>query len=363
MPCSGSTIQRYTKDTTSPPTTTTTTYPSSSSSSSLANHYPCHNGGTCLPLISPIDGSLSSSCKCKPGYTGNHCQLVSGENFCSKENNPCIKDTICASLPENQGYSCFCTSDDNSLNLCLNAQRKTENAFIPDFSSTSYLTLPTLTNIAQTFIIEIWFYSRDPDGLLFYNGQQSINSRGDFISLNLVNRFVQFSYNLGSINPHESGLVTLKSDDKISIGKWHSIRITRNRKQGSLQLDSLAMVYGEAKTNLSELNLDQPFYIGSIPPINSLTTHRELNLTKGFNGAIQRIVVNGDVWDDLLDRSIEIYNIAKYSGPPCESPNPCSSSSSSSSSNSICVPQFNDYFCKCNHFGDYNENSCDSNEK
>uniref|UniRef100_T1L3L3 Agrin n=1 Tax=Tetranychus urticae TaxID=32264 RepID=T1L3L3_TETUR len=354
MPCSGSSVQRL---------------------SASVNY--CHNGGTCLPLISSTDGSISSSCKCKPGYTGETCKLTIGDNICSMDNNPCIKDTVCASLPFNQGFSCFCPQDDNSLELCLNAQRKTENAFIPDFVETSYLTLPTLQNIAQTFIIEIWFLSRDINGLLFYNGQHSSHAKGDFISLNIVDSFIQFSFNLGSINPSESkrflrinstflrtleiidffflcftiqlwltlnapssGLVTLRSESKISIGEWHSVRITRNRKQGGLQLDQHSMVYGEAKTNLSELNLDQPFYIGSIP--GSHSTHREFNISKGFNGAIQRIVVNGHVWDDLLDRAIEIYNVAKYVGPPCESPNPCSSS------NAVCVPQFNHYTCKCN---------------
>lgn len=51
-------------------------------------------------------------------------------------------------------------------------------------------------------------------------------------------------------------------------------------------------------------------------------------------------MVNGEIWDNLLDRSIEIHNVVKYNGVPCL-PAKCPT-------NEICVPQFKDYACKCN---------------
>ena len=81
--------------------------------------------------------------------------------------------------------------------------------FIADFWGTSYLVLPTLENIAKAFTIEVWFLTRDLNGLILYNGQESSNEKGDFISLNLINGVIEFKYNLGSRNPNTSGIVSL----------------------------------------------------------------------------------------------------------------------------------------------------------
>ena len=59
-----------------------------------------------------------------------------------------------------------------------------------------------------------------------------------------------------------------------------------------------------------------------------------------MDGAIQRMVVNGEIWDNLLDRSIEIHNVAKFEGPPC--------ASVKCLNKAICVPQLNEYSCECN---------------
>lgn len=78
-------------------------------------------------------------------------------------------------------------------------QRDLLYEFVPDFWGNSFLQLPTLQNVAQAFVIEIWFLSRTPSGLLFYNGQQHASGRGDFLSLSLVESHLQFRYDLGSV--------------------------------------------------------------------------------------------------------------------------------------------------------------------
>ena len=80
--------------------------------------------------------------------------------------------------------------------------RKDKNIFVPDFSSQSYLELPTLNNVATAFVIEIWFLTRSPNGLIFYNGQESNLKKGDFVSLNLVDGHLEYKFNLGSVIPH-----------------------------------------------------------------------------------------------------------------------------------------------------------------
>lgn len=72
-----------------------------------------------------------------------------------------------------------------------------EEVYIPDLDGTTYLELPTLPNVGQEFVIELWFLSRSREGVLLYNGQESLG-RGDFVALNLVGGKVQFLYDLGS---------------------------------------------------------------------------------------------------------------------------------------------------------------------
>ena len=49
----------------------------------------------------------------------------------------------------------------------------------------------------NVIFLQIWFLSRSSNGLLLYNGGQSSGS-GDFISINIINGYVQLSYDLGS---------------------------------------------------------------------------------------------------------------------------------------------------------------------
>ena len=70
----------------------------------------------------------------------------------------------------------------------------------PDFDGDSYLELPTLENVGKSFSIEIWFLARSSDGVILYNGQKRTDNvtTPDFISINLRDGHVEFSYNLGS---------------------------------------------------------------------------------------------------------------------------------------------------------------------
>ena len=69
---------------------------------------------------------------------------------------------------------------------------------IPSFNGSSYLQLPGLSHSFMSFIeIKIVVKPRTPNGLFLYNGNR-MDGSGDFISLNLVNSFVEFRFDLGS---------------------------------------------------------------------------------------------------------------------------------------------------------------------
>lgn len=69
--------------------------------------------------------------------------------------------------------------------------------FVPEFDGSTFLELPTLSNAGQELVLELWFLSLSIDGVLLYNGQESLG-RGDFVCLNIVNGYVHFLYDLGS---------------------------------------------------------------------------------------------------------------------------------------------------------------------
>lgn len=62
-------------------------------------------------------------------------------------------------------------------------------------------------------------------GLILYNGQQKGGS-GDFVSLGLNDGYVEFKFDVGS------GTATIKNDRPVSLGRWHTVKLTRSRKDG-----------------------------------------------------------------------------------------------------------------------------------
>ena len=64
-----------------------------------------------------------------------------------------------------------------------------------------------------------------PSGLLFYNGYKS-DRRGDFISIALVNSFVEARFDL------ITGVSVLKAQKPVEMNHWHVITVTRTGREG-----------------------------------------------------------------------------------------------------------------------------------
>ena len=68
----------------------------------------------------------------------------------------------------------------------------------PSFNGSSYLQYPGLAQTALSFIeIQIVFKPKSSNGILLYNGNR-MDGKGDFISLNLVDGFIEFRFDLGT---------------------------------------------------------------------------------------------------------------------------------------------------------------------
>lgn len=93
------------------------------------------------------------------------------------------------------------------------------------------------------------------------------------------------------------------------------------------------------QASLSELNLEQNLYIGGIPSMEHVNPESGVNV--GLNGAIQRLTVNGEIWDRPLSRALWSHGVRRYRGPPCEK------NKTQCLNDGVCVPHLNVPTCRC----------------
>ncbi|XP_044740905.1 agrin-like isoform X2 [Chrysoperla carnea] len=303
---------------------------------------PCKNGGTCFSIP---NNHRRYVCNCLSNYTGEHCET----HISPCASNPCLNGGICEVLPNDQ-YYCKCLPG-HTGEKCDQADIEAKFALIsvPEFNGTAYIQYPRLENVKKSLSAEIWIQPYTPNGLIFYTAQHGKNSGGDFVALNLVHGHVQFRFNLGS------GICNITSKDKLKMYHWYRIKVHRYNRDGYLQIDNGTILKGSSGPLLGELNLDLPFYIGGLPNFSEI--NRLAGATKGFRGAIQRIILNGKELNILQAQykcktnlkhinmsaltTCKIYHMNYYDGPPCSKKDyPCYHGG-------ICVPVFNDYVCHC----------------
>ncbi|XP_076372901.1 agrin-like [Tachypleus tridentatus] len=150
------------------------------------NSMPCQNGGTCTAASED-----SYRCSCPQGYSGEQCEV----SLSPCTSNPCAQGATCAELPQGD-FSCKCPQGRRGIR-CEEIYRDVKKVIVPEFNGEAFLQLPTLPNVGLAFTIEVWFLTYKLDGMLLYNGQKSPPS-GDFVSLNLVDGYVQLRFDLGS---------------------------------------------------------------------------------------------------------------------------------------------------------------------
>ncbi|XP_065218165.1 agrin-like isoform X2 [Planococcus citri] len=260
----------------------------------------------------------------------NLCNCIGG--ICEVENNPCNLNpcqygSICEPLLQGS-YMCNCLPGYKS-NSCEIFEPVADDLYIAQFNGmNSYIKFPCLENVRRGFSIEIWFLATSMNGVLLYNGQLH-NRRGDFISVNLVNGFVQFRYDLGS------GIANITTENQIDLNAWQTVKIHRFDRVGSIQLNNGTISKGMSGPSLNELNLELPLYVGGVPTLSEVS--RESGIHDKFAGAIQRMLINGK---SLQLLSGEHINVVPYKSHVCSNDDACLNGG-------ICVPYLSTFYCKC----------------
>lgn len=125
-----------------------------------------------------------------------------------------------------------------------------------------------------------------PDGMLLYSDDEL---SGDFLAINLVDRYVEFRFDCGSggstirfqINKFALFSVSFtsaedmlkrwlilflcrRSVEQISMDAWHELRVSRTAKSGILQVDSQRPVEGIAEVFLGWVFVWKYIYIYTV---------------------------------------------------------------------------------------------------
>ncbi|XP_046437149.1 basement membrane-specific heparan sulfate proteoglycan core protein-like isoform X37 [Daphnia pulex] len=203
----------------------------------------------------------------------------------------------------------------------------------------SYMQMPTLPNAYMEFDIEISFKPESPDGLILYNGQQAGGS-GDFISFGINNGYPEFRFDIGA------GPAIIKSDKPIDMGKWHTVKLTRNRKNGTMTVDEDGGTFhGSVTGRFLGLDLIEPLYIGGVPNIRSI--HKLAGFTRGFVGCVGRLVVGSAAHELVRDatNSRGITTCETCALNPCENGGVCQEAYTQQGYSCICPSGFSGLNC------------------
>lgn len=168
--------------------------------------------------------------------------------------NPCVHGSTCVDLPSST-FTCLCTA--NYTGQLCDQKIIHKKYTIPAFDGRSYVRMKPL-KAYHKLSIEVEFKTYSHDGIILYN-QQNIDGQGDFVSLAIVNGYVEFRYNLGN------GPVIITSLDKVQLKRFHRVIIKRYHRDGMLKLDEEEDVAGQSKGSLRALDLTDDAYVGFIP--------------------------------------------------------------------------------------------------
>ncbi|XP_078614892.1 agrin-like isoform X19 [Branchiostoma floridae x Branchiostoma japonicum] len=282
---------------------------------------PCQNEGQCEETN---DGNFR--CVCKQGFHGPLCGHAASDPC---DPNPCHPSALCTMKPEG-GFLCKCPVGRRGR-LC-DEEIEDVQTFIPEFSGNSYIQRPGLTAVSKSLSAEVIFYATKNNGMLLYNGQKT-DGKGDFVSLNLKDGYLVFRFNLGK------GPADIRSEDPISLNEWHEVKLDRNLRRGQMTLDGKVVGTGESPGTLSQLNLGLDLFIGGGDDYSTFA--RDADITTGFTGAIQKLVIAEVEVPDLVDGALAAVDIENFEKHGCtRKDNPCKNGG-------VCKPMMADYKCEC----------------
>ncbi|KAG1651176.1 Basement membrane-specific heparan sulfate proteoglycan core protein [Nymphon striatum] len=210
---------------------------------------------------------------------------------------------------------------------------------VPYFAQapSSYLSLPTLPAYVE-FDIAVSFKPDKPDGLILYNGQQV--GAGDYIAFGLAGGHAEFRFELGS------GPAVVRSAKPLNLSKWHTVRMSRNGKQGHLQVDDEPEVEAVAQGKFKGLDLQESLFVGGVPDFSLIG--KQSGFTQGFVGCIGRLMIGGVEHDLINDAEVTsgVTSCETCLNSPCMHGGVCQESLTKHGYECICAAGFSGNNCE-----------------
>lgn len=202
----------------------------------------------------------------------------------------------------------------------------------------SYLSLHTINDHYFQFTFEISFKPENGHGLILFNN--NMDKRQDFIALALIHGVPQFSFNLGSTT------TTVKADYPVSNREWHTIRVKRDRKDVTMQVDGRSTYTASSTDRLVGINLNDNLYLGGVPDYNELP--QEVGVYNGFVGCISRFKVGHAFVDLMRDATVKngLTSCETCSENKCENQAACQESLTKEGYSCICPLGYSGPTCR-----------------
>ncbi|XP_046662292.1 pikachurin [Homalodisca vitripennis] len=244
----------------------------------------------------------------------------------------CVADR-CSKVPCQHGGKCL-TSGETAVCLCPlgftgDLCETRLDLQVPSFNGSSYLRYPGLGGSALSWLdLLLVFKPSAKDGVILYNGHRS-DGVGDFVSVYMSEGHLEFTFDLGT------GAATLRSEDAVSLGQWHEVRISRTGRLAVLQVDKKPPSQILAPGAFTQLSLPLNLYIGGVPNFDMVSP--KVKVRTSFVGCIQKVVINNQPLRILAEA------LAGVNVDNC--PHPCVARPCGEHAH--CVPHHEAYKCQC----------------
>ncbi|CAI5769642.1 protein eyes shut homolog [Podarcis lilfordi] len=261
----------------------------------------CGNGGTC------VESGSTVYCHCPAGWKGAFCMET--VSVCDPEHKPphrCRQGSTCAPLPD--GYTCHCPLGTTGI-YCEQALTISDASFSSNKSS--WMSFDSFS-IRRHVHIQLQFQALSANGILFYTAQHLSPRSGDFLSISLVNWYVQLRYNLGD---RTVILQTFQNVHSTS-GTWYLIKAGRVGNEGYLDLNGINITR-EASSGMTALDTRTDFYVGGVSSLNLVNPMAIKNEPISFTGCIREVLVNGRELKLTEKGAKGGANVGDCDGTPC----------------------------------------------
>ncbi|XP_076086554.1 basement membrane-specific heparan sulfate proteoglycan core protein-like isoform X4 [Mytilus galloprovincialis] len=204
----------------------------------------------------------------------------------------------------------------------------------------SYITYPPMNDVYLDFDILLRLKPEATDGLVLYNGNDDFQrGGGDYVCFGLREGYPEFTFDVGS------GPAIIQGNETLDLNQWHTVRLERNRKAGTLTVNEKQKYIGETPGRFQGLDLTQDMYLGGVPDYSKIP--QPARYTTGFVGAISQVERNGDNLnlgaDAVTLEGIEMYDACQ--NRPCMNGARCTPANSGDGFRCVCPQGFTGERC------------------